>query len=54
MAINTELIDGMPLNLPTHAHGQGYSDMNIVINGWATYIHTDFSFMNRSEVFFLS
>ncbi len=24
-------IDGMPLNLPTHAHGQGYSDMNIVI-----------------------
>jgi hydrogenase/urease accessory protein HupE/outer membrane cobalamin receptor len=24
-------IDGMPLNLPTHGHGQGYSDMNIVI-----------------------
>ena len=24
-------LDGMPLNLPTHAHGQGYSDMNIVI-----------------------
>ena len=24
-------LDGMPLNLPTHAHGQGYADMNIVI-----------------------
>ncbi len=24
-------IDGMPLNLPSHAHGEGYSDMNIVI-----------------------
>ena len=24
-------LDGMPLNLPTHAHGQGYSDMNCVI-----------------------
>jgi hypothetical protein len=24
-------VDGMPLNLPTHAHGQGYADMNIVI-----------------------
>jgi len=24
-------LDGMPLNLPTHGHGQGYSDMNIVI-----------------------
>ena len=24
-------LDGMPLNLPTHAHGQGYCDMNIVI-----------------------
>ena len=23
--------DGMPLNLTTHAHGQGYADMNIVI-----------------------
>jgi len=26
----TEL-DGMPINLPTHGHGQGYTDMNIVI-----------------------
>ncbi len=24
-------LEGMPLNLPTHAHGQGYSDLNIVI-----------------------
>ena len=25
-------LDGMPLNLPSHAHGPGYSDMNIVIS----------------------
>ncbi|HVP54293.1 MAG TPA: TonB-dependent receptor [Candidatus Eisenbacteria bacterium] len=24
-------INGMPLNMPSHAHGEGYSDMNIVI-----------------------
>jgi hypothetical protein len=24
-------IDGMPLNLPSHAHGEGYSDMNTVM-----------------------
>ena len=24
-------LDDMPLNLPTHAHGEGYSDMNTVI-----------------------
>jgi len=24
-------LDGMPLNLPSHAHGEGYSDMNVVI-----------------------
>lgn len=24
-------IDGMPVNLPTHAHGQGYTDLNFVI-----------------------
>ena len=24
-------IDGMPLNLPSHAHGEGYSDMNTVV-----------------------
>jgi len=25
-------VDGMPLNLPSHAHGEGYSDMNTVID----------------------
>ncbi len=25
------LLDGMPLNLPSHAHGEGYADMNTVI-----------------------
>jgi hypothetical protein len=24
-------LDGMPLNMPSHAHGEGYADMNIVI-----------------------
>ena len=24
-------LDGMPLNLPSHAHGEGYADMNTVI-----------------------
>ncbi|HMB39569.1 MAG TPA: TonB-dependent receptor [Wenzhouxiangellaceae bacterium] len=24
-------IDGMPVNLPTHAHGQGYTDLNFMI-----------------------
>lgn len=24
-------VDGVPVNLPTHAHGQGYTDMNFVI-----------------------
>ncbi|MGA8774421.1 MAG: TonB-dependent receptor [Terriglobales bacterium] len=24
-------LDGMPLNLPSHAHGEGYSDMNTVV-----------------------
>ena len=24
-------LDGVPLNLPTHAHGQGYSDLNLLI-----------------------
>lgn len=24
-------VNGMPVNLPTHAHGQGYSDLNFVI-----------------------
>jgi len=25
------VLDGMPLNLPSHAHGEGYADMNTVI-----------------------
>ena len=24
-------VDGMPINLPTHAHGQGYTDLNFLI-----------------------
>ncbi len=24
-------VDGMPVNMPTHAHGQGYSDLNFVM-----------------------
>ena len=24
-------VDGMPLNMPTHAHGQGYTDLNFLI-----------------------
>src|ERR1700679_2896905 len=29
-------IDGMPVNEPTHAHGQGYSDVNFLIPELAT------------------
>ena len=24
-------LDGMPMNMPTHAHGQGYADLNMLI-----------------------
>ena len=24
-------VEGMPVNMPTHAHGQGYSDINFMI-----------------------
>src|SRR5689334_5080508 len=24
-------VDGVPVNMPTHAHGQGYSDLNFLI-----------------------
>lgn len=24
-------VDGMPVNMPTHAHGQGYTDLNFII-----------------------
>ncbi len=27
----TSFVDGMPVNMPTHAHGQGYSDLNWLI-----------------------
>lgn len=32
-------IDGMPLNLPTHAHGEGYADMNTVIPEFVTRVN---------------
>jgi hypothetical protein len=32
-------VDDMPVNLPTHAHGQGYSDLNFVIPELAGDIH---------------
>jgi TonB-dependent Receptor Plug Domain len=32
-------VDDMPVNLPTHAHGQGYSDFNFVIPELAANLH---------------
>jgi hypothetical protein len=32
-------VDGMPVNEPTHAHGQGYTDLNFLIPELATDIH---------------
>jgi Carboxypeptidase regulatory-like domain/TonB-dependent Receptor Plug Domain/TonB dependent receptor len=32
-------IDDMPLNLPSHAHGEGYSDMNIVIPEFVQHVN---------------
>lgn len=32
-------VDDMPVNEPTHAHGQGYADMNFMIPELATNIH---------------
>jgi outer membrane cobalamin receptor len=32
------VIDGMPVNNPTHAHGQGYTDLNFMIPELATNI----------------
>jgi len=32
-------VDGMPVNSPTHAHGQGYTDLNFMIPELATNIH---------------
>jgi len=31
-------VDGMPVNNPTHAHGQGYTDLNFMIPELATNI----------------
>jgi len=32
-------IDGMPINLPTHAHGQGYTDLNFLIPELVSDLH---------------
>jgi outer membrane receptor protein involved in Fe transport len=32
-------VDGVPINLPTHAHGQGYTDLNFVIPELIDTIH---------------
>jgi len=32
-------VDGMPLNLPTHGHGQGYADLNFLIPELVEHIH---------------
>ena len=32
-------VDDMPVNLPTHAHGQGYSDLNFLIPQLAADLH---------------
>jgi len=32
-------VDGMPVNLPSHAHGQGYADLNFLIPEFVDHIH---------------
>lgn len=32
-------LDGMPVNMPTHAHGQGYTDLNFLIPELLQSIH---------------
>ncbi len=32
-------VDGMPVNLPTHGHGQGYADLNFLIPELVEHIH---------------
>jgi len=32
-------VDDMPVNMPTHAHGQGYSDLNFLIPEFAADLH---------------
>ena len=29
-------IEGMPVNMPSHAHGQGYTDLNFLVPSWWT------------------
>jgi hypothetical protein len=36
--LSTE-VDGMPVNMPTHAHGQGYTDLNFLIPELASDLH---------------
>src|SRR5262245_3803938 len=33
-------VDGMPVNMPTHAHGQGYSDLNFLIDRKSTRLNS--------------
>src|SRR3954462_230274 len=32
-------VDGMPINLPSHGHGQGYADLNFLIPELVEHIH---------------
>lgn len=32
-------VDGVPVNMPTHAHGQGYSDLNFLIPELVNFVH---------------
>jgi outer membrane cobalamin receptor len=32
-------VDGMPINLPSHAHGQGYADLNFLIPELVDHVH---------------
>ena len=32
-------VDDMPVNMPTHAHGQGYADLNFLIPELTAYLH---------------
>jgi outer membrane cobalamin receptor len=32
-------LDGMPLNMPSHAHGQGYTDLNLLIPELIEQVH---------------
>ncbi|HSW15758.1 MAG TPA: TonB-dependent receptor plug domain-containing protein, partial [Ramlibacter sp.] len=35
----TTFVDGVPVNLPTHAHGQGYTDLNFLIPELVDSVH---------------